>query len=92
MQQIVKAEHRKLGTKFCKGHCVHIKPIKGNLHITKEHNSLGVLKTNFNFEVKRKVHLEPRIRIKNFIAMLDSSLVKDLRKKRMVRCSCSTTL
>ena len=41
------------------GHYVHIKqsPIKGNLHITKEHKSLGGLKTDFNFEVKQKVQL-----------------------------------
>ena len=39
------------------GHSVHIKqsPINGNSHITKEHKSLGGLKTDFNFEVKQKV-------------------------------------
>ena len=42
------------------GQSVHIKqsPINGtDSHITKKHKSLGSLKTNFNFEVKQKVHL-----------------------------------
>ena len=41
------------------GQSVHIKqsPINGNSHITKERKSLGGLKTNFNFEVKQKLHL-----------------------------------
>ena len=41
------------------GQSVHIKqsPINGNSHITKEHKSLGGLKTNFHFELKQKVHL-----------------------------------
>jgi len=47
------------------GHSVHIKQstINGNSHITKEHKSLGGLKTNLNSEVKQKVHL---IKMVNF--------------------------
>ena len=59
MRQIVNSGTPETRYQILQGHCVHIKqsPIKGNLHITKEHKSLGVLKTNFNFDVKRKVHL-----------------------------------
>ena len=41
------------------GQSVHIKqsPINNNSHIIKEHKSLGGLKTNFNFELRQKVHL-----------------------------------
>ena len=59
MGQIVNSRTPKTRYQILQGYYVHIKqsPIKGNLHITKLHKSLGVLKTNFNFEVKRKVHL-----------------------------------
>ena len=59
MRQIVNSGTPETSYQIFQGHCVHLKqpPIKVNLHITKEHKSLGDLKTNFNFEVKQKVHL-----------------------------------
>ena len=59
MRQIVNSGTLETGYQILQGHRVHIKqsPIKGNLHFTKEHKSLGGLKTNFNFEVKQKVYL-----------------------------------
>ena len=41
------------------GHSAYIKqsPSNGKSHIRNEHNSLGGLKTNFNFDVKHKVHV-----------------------------------
>ena len=59
MRQIVNSGTAETRYQILQGHCVHLKqsPIKGDLHITKEHKSLGGLKTNFNFEVKQKVHL-----------------------------------
>ena len=59
MRQIVNSGTAETRYQILQGHCVHLQqsPIKGNLHITKEHKSLGGLKTNFNFEVKQKVYL-----------------------------------
>ena len=56
MRQIVNNGTPETRYEILQGHRVHIKqsPIKGNLHITKEHKSLGGLKTNFNSEVKTK--------------------------------------
>ena len=59
MRQIVNSGIPETRYQILHGRCVHLKqsPIKGNLHITKEHKSLGGLKRNSNFEVKQKVHL-----------------------------------
>ena len=58
MRQIVIRGTPETGYQILQGHRVHIKQSpKRNLHFTKEHKSLGGLKTNFNFEVKNKKYI-----------------------------------
>ena len=59
IRQVVNSGTPETRYEILPGHSVHIKqsPINGNSHITKEHKSLGGLKTDFNFEVKTKSHL-----------------------------------
>ena len=56
MGQIVNSRTPKTRYQILQGYYVHIKqsPIKGNLHITKGHKSLGGLKTNLILRLNKK--------------------------------------
>ena len=56
MRQIVNSGIPETRYQILQGRCVHLKqsPIKGNLHITGEHKSLGGLKRNSNLRLNKK--------------------------------------